>query len=436
MTTTAIPLSQGATIDLTIERPAVGGRMIARHEGRIVLVSGAIPGERVRARVVGFRRDVPLVATEHVLVPDPDRRPADADPACGGNVFAHVAYTRQLALKREIVADAFVRIGRLPAPASIAIAPSPERGYRMRTRLHVAGAQLGFLEAGSHRLCDAVATGQLTVDTARVLDGLGRALEAGGADGVREVEIVESVAGDQRLVHLWLDRNRATIPEAAAGLVSVTGVTGVSAAVSRTDPVTVVAGDAEIADPLSVAVPTLREPGTAVVRRRAAAFFQANRHLLGALVARVLDALPDDPVVDLYAGVGLFAVAAAADGHSDVTAVEGDPISGEDLANNAARVGAGVRAVRRSVERYLREVRHPARGAWIVDPPRTGLSRDARTRVAACGPPRLVYVSCDLATLARDLRVLIDAGYALRAIEGFDLFPRTAHLELVAVLER
>ena len=426
--------SQGALIELTIERPAVGGRMIGREAGRIVLVSGAIPGERVRARVEGVRRKVLLASVEDVLDADPDRRPVDGDPACGGNVFAHVAYPRQLMIKRQIVADAFVRIGRLPAPVSLRIAPSPERGYRMRARLHLAGARLGFLREGSHHLCDAGATGQLASETIGVLEGVHRAFDAAGAAGIRAIEIVESVAGDQRLLHAWLDRGLSSTPPALGSLVDIPGVTGVSTAVGRAERPRIVAGESEIVDSLSDLL-SIAGPAVPVVRRHAAAFFQSNRPLLGALVAHVLEALAD-PIVDLYAGVGIFTLAAVARGHRDVTAVEGDAISSGDLARNVAAARGRARSLHQTVERHLRDHVRPTAGTWIVDPPRTGLSRDARARVAACGPPRLVYVSCDVATLARDLRVLVDAGYAIRAVDGFDLFPRTAHLELVVVLER
>ncbi|HAK54512.1 MAG TPA: 23S rRNA (uracil(1939)-C(5))-methyltransferase RlmD, partial [Acidobacteria bacterium] len=132
-------VTPGALLDLTIDQPAVGGRMIARHGGRVILVAGALPGERVRARIDGARRDVPLASVEEVVVAGADRRPAADDATCGGNVFAHIAYPRQLTLKGEIVADAFARIGHVTPPGPLTIAPSPEHGYRLRARLHAAG---------------------------------------------------------------------------------------------------------------------------------------------------------------------------------------------------------------------------------------------------------------------------------------------------------
>jgi 23S rRNA (uracil1939-C5)-methyltransferase len=206
--------------------------------------------------------------------------------------------------------------------------------------------------------------------------------------------------------------------------------------VRRNEPVQHVIGEPEIIESWSTMLPSLSQVPEVPLRRHPPAFFQGNRFLLAALVERVLMELTPGPVVDLYAGVGVFALGAAACGADEVTAVEDDPISGADLAANAQSAGGRVRVVRRTVERYLRGKRRSSSGVWIIDPPRTGLSREARALIANAGPHRLVYVSCDVATLARDLSVLGGAGYSLRRLDGFDFFPNTAHIELVAVLER
>jgi 23S rRNA (uracil1939-C5)-methyltransferase len=144
----------------------------------------------------------------------------------------------------------------------------------------------------------------------------------------------------------------------------------------------------------------------------------------------------DGPVVDLYAGVGLFAVTLAALGRRDVTAIENDPVSARDLLENAQPFGDAIRVERTPVEAFLaqRDTRRPA--TLIVDPPRTGMSRAAMTGILASDARRIVYVSCDVATLARDTRRLLDAGYTLASIEAVDMFPNTAHVEGVAVFDR
>ena len=137
----------------------------------------------------------------------------------------------------------------------------------------------------------------------------------------------------------------------------------------------------------------------------------------------------------LMAGVGLFGLAMAAAGTDVVTLVEGDPISGADLQRNAAPFGDRVRIERRSVEAFLRSRGAPTGVTFVVDPPRTGMSRDAVGGILQKRPVRIIYVSCDVATLARDTRTLIDAGYDLRGITGMDLFPNTAHVEMIATFE-
>src|SRR3954468_19068755 len=127
-------MAADSLITLEIEKPTAGGRMLARHNGQVVLVWGAIPGERVRARIERSGKGVAFADTIEVISPSPDRRDAIADWRCGGNVLAHVDYERQRELKSDIVRDAFARIGRMPLPAAVMVTASPEQGYRMRAR--------------------------------------------------------------------------------------------------------------------------------------------------------------------------------------------------------------------------------------------------------------------------------------------------------------
>jgi tRNA/tmRNA/rRNA uracil-C5-methylase (TrmA/RlmC/RlmD family) len=158
--------------------------------------------------------------------------------------------------------------------------------------------------------------------------------------------------------------------------------------------------------------------------------------LLDTLVRHVSALVPDNRVVDLYAGVGLFGLSLAAARGAQVTLVEGDSISGRDLEENATPYGDRARVIRTSVEDFLRHDKPSARETFIVDPPRTGMSSDAVRAIAALEPPRIVYVSCDVATLARDARLLVDADYSLGEVSGLDLFPNTAHVETIALFQR
>ena len=174
--TLRMPIETGAEIVVEIEKPAVGGRMLARHDGQVVLVWGAIPGERVRARVERSGKGVLFAESMEVMVPSADRREPGADWRCGGNVFNHIAYERQLRLKAEIIRDSLGRIGRVPLSGLPDVLPSPERGYRMRARLHARDGHLGFFREGSHQLCDAGPTGQLLSSTVDWIDAVERTI--------------------------------------------------------------------------------------------------------------------------------------------------------------------------------------------------------------------------------------------------------------------
>src|SRR5262245_18661511 len=191
-------------LTLDIEKAAAGGRMIARHEGQVVLVSGAIPGERVSARLERTERGVAFAQVAEVLHSSVDRRAAAADWRCGGNVFSHIGYSRQLTLKGEIIQDAFRRIGRLPLSDRPVVTGSPERGYRMRARLHVHGGRIGFYLEGTHQICDAEATGQLRPETSAWIAAARHALDEKQLDGLTAIELAENIPGDQRACHLEL----------------------------------------------------------------------------------------------------------------------------------------------------------------------------------------------------------------------------------------
>jgi len=404
----------GDTVTVAIEKPAVGGAMIARVEGQVVLVSGAIPGERVRVRVARIGKGVAHADTVAVEDASADRRDVSADPSCGGALYAHIAYPRQLRLKSEVVADAFARIARLPLGAAVGVAPSPEEGYRMRARLHARGARLGFFREGTHDLCDPRRTRQLLPATCDALDRVSGLLASARLDGVHEAELAENVDASERVLHLEsaapLDRRLEQ------RLAAVEGFTP----------------GPYVADALTIEGRSLR------LRRHVLAFFQGNRYLLAALVRHVVGQVPRaTPLIDLYAGAGLFSIAAAALRGAAVTAVEGDRIAARDLEENAAASGAPVTPVAMAVEDFVRGRDRGSRApTTIVDPPRTGLSRAALDGVLALEPDRLIYVSCDVATLARDARRIIDGGYAIESIDGFDLFPNTPHVETVVVFAR
>ncbi len=425
--------AQGDVLSLVVERPAVGGPMIARADGQIVLVTGAIPGERVQARIDRVARSVAFATTIDVRESSPDRRDALPDPSCGGCAYSHIAYARQLEIKGQVIADAFARIGRVEWPSAIPVAASREDGYRMRARLHVRGGQLGFFREGTHDVCDPRPSRQLLPETCDALERLMASARSLG-DLVREVELSENIAATERVVHV-----ETSGPVDRRALDALTQGEGVTRGPYVTDA------------PLRL-------------RRHVLSFFQGNRYLIRDLVDHVVRQLPaGGRVLDLYAGVGLFSVTASTMAGARVTAVEGDRFAAEDLAHNA-RAGSGkqereasaeragvpggssesggfVEAVRSDVESFVATRARDVRGsdeaftAAIVDPPRTGLSRAALDGILALKIPKMVYVSCDVATLARDSRAFVGGGYRVTRVDAFDMFPNTPHVETVVTFE-
>lgn len=413
----------GDAVTVRAEKAVAGGRMLARADGAIVLVAGALPGELLEARIERIQRGTVWAHAARILEPSAYRI-GEPNP-CGGSVLSHASYDHQLVLKQGIVQDTFARIARLPIDVP-PIVPSTVHGYRMRAKLHVKAGRIGFYLEGTHRLCDPGPTGQLLEETLTVLDQAAAVL-AGAPETVTSLDLAENREASERAVHLELVPGAD--PSRLGALAGVSAITSVSLSHQGSPRVRILSGEAHVTDHFSA------EAKAWSIRRSTTAFFQGNRYLLEPLVTHVLGAIGAAPVMDLYAGAGLFAVAAAVHGHTPVVAVEGDAVSAGDLRRNTADWRGLIQARHEPVEKHLSNRRTIRPGTLIVDPPRTGLSTAALHGVIALRPPRIVYVSCDAPTLARDARGLLDAGYQLRQLTAFDMFPQTAHVECVAVLE-
>jgi 23S rRNA (uracil1939-C5)-methyltransferase len=394
-----VSLQPDTEVVLTPEKPAAGGRMLARHEGQVVFVLGGIPGERVRVHVERVTRQLGFAEVVEVLEPSPDRRPEKVDLACGGSLYAHIAYPRQLALKSALLADAFARIAKITLADATAVMASREDGYRLRARLHIRNGRAGFFREGTHDICEAGMTRQLLPETLEAVKQLEHAVPE-FAQAV-SCEVLENIPADERAIQIDFRQWPSAIH-----------------------------GGPQVTDRFAVAGASIS------LVHDVRSFFQGNRWLLPAFAERVVSHIPEGSVTDLYAGVGLFAVSLAALGRTAIVAVEGDRYSAADLAANARPYGTAVTVLHASVEEYLerRGVRAPA--TLVLDPPRTGVSTEAMSGLLALKPGRVVYVSCDVATLARDARRFVEVGYRVEHVEAFDLFPNTAHVETLAVFVR
>ncbi len=300
--------------------------MLARHEGQIVFVAGAIPGERARVRIDRIQKQLAFGNVVAVLDPSPDRRAADVDWACGGSLYAHIAYERQRQLKSEVIADAFARIAKMPLAAEVAVRASREEGYRMRARLHARHGKLGFFREGTHDLCDAAPTRQLLPDSIDALRRLEGALHASRSRRASFQRTPPRPSGR-------CCSNSRRRPAAPNLIDPIDGISGLLFVDHQQGHMTVSYGSPYVCDLIPVS------DASVALTHHVQSFFQGNRHLLPELVTQVLAQVPAGTVTELYAGVGLFAVSLAARGNAQVVAVEGDRSSARDLESNAAPYG-------------------------------------------------------------------------------------------------
>jgi 23S rRNA (uracil1939-C5)-methyltransferase len=373
-------------------------------DGRVAFVEAAAPGDRVELALTESRARWVRGRIVRLLEPGPDR----VEPrcavfgTCGGCTWQHLDDEAQARAKTSILGDALERIGHLRVPRPIAFHASPSGyGTRLRARLHVEGGRAGFRRRRSHALCE-----------------------------VRACPVLEPEL-EARLARLSDDARAGRVEDGEWELVA--GDTG---AVARRCPGDDLGAGAGAAVELSVEGRPLRiSPGV---------FAQANRPLLDPLAAAVRRAVLGPAgreaglLLELYAGAGFFTVGCAPHFLAAV-AVESGHAAVSDLRFNLARASLDHVEVREGdCESEL--ARWPATAprpdVVLLDPPRAGLGRAGAAELARVGAARVVYLSCDPATLARDLAVLCEAGYALRSVEGFDLFPQTPHVEALAVLER
>ena len=376
----------GAPVELRIEKLVYGGDGLARlppaADGRrqAVFVPFTLPGELVRVELLPPARGRVAAQLLDVLEPSPDRIAPGCEyfGRCGGCQWQHTAPERQLALKREILLETLQRTGGVAWPGAVALHHAEAWGYRNRIRLQaIPGVGVGYYQHQSRRVLPITHCPIASPELSRGL------AELAAQPPLRREEIELAVDND--------DRGLAT------------------------------------EGPLEFAVAGHR------YRVSAGAFFQVNRFLAGELVAAALGEASGQTALDLFSGVGLFALPLAVR-FETVEAVESDPAAVADLRHNAA--DARIRVAHFDALDYLRAREPGAVDLVLADPPRAGLGAELVEAIIALAPARLHLVSCDPATLGRDLRPLLAAGYQIRAVHLFDLFPQTYHLETVVHLAR
>jgi 23S rRNA (uracil1939-C5)-methyltransferase len=352
-------------------------------------------------------------------------------PRCGGCAYQDFAYDAQLRVKEAILRESLARAGA-PWDGEVAVHASPERGWRMRASLHFApgesGPRLGLRQEGTRRVVDVLTCLQLSERMNRAARALRDAVAQRPAlwPHVRGLDLLESPDGSTLLASL----ETALAPHEAPPLASLAGV-------ARLDGFGV--GTGRRLQWLHGTPFVEATVAGVTLRAHARSFFQANRFLLEPLARTVVGLVPagEGRVIDLYAGVGLFALPLAARGERDVVAVEWAESAAEDARWAARRNGLdGVRVVSGGVAKMLAATRPQAGERVVLDPPRTGAGPEVVSLLAERGPEAVVYVSCDPATLGRDLAAFAARGYRPDAVNLFDLFPDTFHMETAVRLRR
>jgi len=451
---------------LTIEKLVYGGDGLARlpadsrGPGKAVFVPFVLAGEKIEASIIQEKPGFTRALATAIVEPSPHRiePPCPYFGGCGGCHYQHAAYDHQLAIKKEILRENLRRIARIELQGDIQVHPSPPWNYRNRSRLRVQirpEFAAGYFKLASHEL---LPVEQCPISSPLInlgISALWRMGRAGKvAEGVREVEFFANADDSKMLAEIWCSAEtpraaaRAFGEDLCAALPRIEGATAFCAAPASRRPSRSFRKDAGAAvSPLVTvgASELIYQTGKAAFRVSAGAFFQTNRFLIDELPEIVSSGRSGELALDLYAGVGLFSTALASFRHT--ISVESSQTSAGDLQHNLPRNGKAVHA---TAEQYLTAPGKKARSGdgaalsqlpqspdlVVVDPPRTGLGNRVSHALATLGAPRVTYVSCDPATLARDLIAFQAAGYRVDQVHVVDLFPQTFHIESVVQLVR
>ena len=416
---------------LQIEKPIYGGAFLARAEGKAVFVPLVLPGEQARVRMVDEKRGYSTAETEEIVAAAPERvaAPCGHFGACGGCQYQHATYGAQLEYKKAILRETLER-GGVRAPEEIDVLAAEPWAYRNRIRVAFdKDGRPGYRGRRSHAV---VPIAECPIAAPLLVKA---ALSAG--------ELFRRFAVPSRPAELSLFSNKAEDSMLASVFTDGTARVPLTDYFDALLPLIPSLCGVELVEVHQGRAATIARAGSESIAYRVAgfdyrvdhgAFFQVNRWLVDGLVERVIGGQRGELAWDLFAGVGLFA-RQLAESFEQVVAVETAPAAIGALKHNLS--GTSAMAVSASTLDFLRGGRKAERPDLIVvDPPRTGLGADATTLLAEIGALEMTYVSCDPATLARDLKALVDAGYAIESMTLADLFPQTFHLETVVRLRR
>jgi 23S rRNA (uracil1939-C5)-methyltransferase len=450
---------------LRIDKAIYGGAGLGRHEGKAVFTPLTLPGELVTVSVAKSKASFAEALLDTILEPAPTRTtpPCPYFGTCGGCHYQHATYAAQRAMKAAILEETLTRARLAPLPDILTHASQP-LGYRNRIRLHVdpITSGIGYRERASHRI---LPVDLCPIAAPELQQGLRHLASTFSTHEIARIcsqlEISINHDGSELLLALWLRapaparylqsllaslcaRLKPLLPALRGAGIEAPPADGHPSRNKRprreeSDPTLLDDGPGSNAGTLA----RWGEPrmtykvGDHDYQVSLGAFFQVNRTLIPELARLATAGRSGTTAWDLYAGVGLFSSILARH-FEQVVAVEGSPVSSADLRQNLPQNGAH-QPVRSSTLDFLR--RHSARKHQspdfvLVDPPRSGLGEEAAELLSQIRPAHITYVSCDPATLARDLRPLVDSGYQILQLHFVDLFPQTFHLETIVMLSR
>jgi len=439
-------LVPGSSHLLQIEKLVAGGFGLGRLDGQVVLCAGCIPGETVQIEILSRRKGV---AQGKILkVQDPaESRVVPVCPVvgrCGGCQLQHVHYEEQISQKRLILEDTLCRIGKISDVTISPVIPSLRPyGYRHVLRMGIGegrdGLFLGFFETGTQQLLPVETCFLVDEDFRSVIDSVRVGLRSLIIEGIN-LESVEIRWSQLDKGSLLVFRGRAMTKEHVERLMNACSeINNIKGWIyERVDPSEHDSRRRVRQEPIVRGVDHLWEGyGGLRLKMGFRSFMQANWdvfQLLGKTVREWLGNLKGQRILELYAGTGPLGLSLASQG-ARVTCVEGNPFAIHD-ARESIRVNKiiGCRVRISSVESYLMTVQSGAYDVILLDPPRAGLNPKILDQLGTLQVPKLLYLSCDAPSLARDIKTLCEKGYEIRRMQPFDMFPQTAHLETLVEL--
>ncbi len=418
-----------------VEKLVYGGDGLGHCDGQTVFVPYVLPGEEVRARVISKKKNLVRARLEEVVKPAGERtQPACRHfGTCGGCHYQHISYESQLSLKSDILRETLSRLGGIKWEGPIALHPSPPHGYRNRAQWAArprSAPGLGYYRQASSEVCEITECPVLSPGLAKLMAHLQTAVGSGAiGGGLKEIEAFADSEDKRFSLNVAYDKFLRSSKELAAAIRGdFPGIESILLGDEST-------GKFQLSGPGFIH----HEAGGHRYRVSHLSFFQVNRFLVAELLKAMTGGRSGKVALDLYAGVGFFSLPLA-QSFEQVITVDANLAATHDLRANAEAAGLKLDWHHENAGDFLKR-KQPRPDLVVLDPPRAGLGEETSARLAQAGAPEILYLSCDPATLARDLAVLLHTAktkpdmpsgavrYELAEVHLFDLFPQTYHIE-------